>query len=168
MFEFLTQCISDHNERIRSIQIDTNFITQTFRMYNFIISRTVRNVDLYRSNSLIVIWDALVGQKFKHLILFCHSLVNFKFKLYRLSVMGVTMECAHNVGTVRATDFRSWLGSRLRTGPFALRHGIQNSMEALLGRHPAHPQNDWVGGNSLWTMNHDDTDPLRLCVCVCA
>ena len=43
MFEFLTdECVSDHNERIRSIQIDKNFITQTFRMYNFIISRTVR------------------------------------------------------------------------------------------------------------------------------
>ena len=44
MFEFLTdECVSDHNERIRSIQIDKNFITQTFRMYNFIISWTVRN-----------------------------------------------------------------------------------------------------------------------------
>ena len=30
-------------ERIGSIQIDKNFITQTFRIYNFIISRTVRN-----------------------------------------------------------------------------------------------------------------------------
>ena len=69
----------------RSIQIDKNFITQTFRIYNFIISRTVRNgvpfrptddevvyskrlgnkvlVDLNRSNPLTVIWDALVGQK---------------------------------------------------------------------------------------------------------
>ena len=29
MFEFLTdECFSDHNERIRSIQIDKNFITQ--------------------------------------------------------------------------------------------------------------------------------------------
>ena len=38
MFEFLTdECVSGHNERIRSIQIDKNFITQTFRMYNFII-----------------------------------------------------------------------------------------------------------------------------------
>ena len=44
VFEFLTdECVSNHNERIRSIQIDKNFITQTFRMYNFIISRTVRN-----------------------------------------------------------------------------------------------------------------------------
>ena len=43
-FEFLTdECVSDHNERIRSIQINKNFITQTIRMYNFIISRTVRN-----------------------------------------------------------------------------------------------------------------------------
>ena len=43
-FEFLTdECVSDHNERIRSIQIDKNFITQTFRMYSFIISRTVKN-----------------------------------------------------------------------------------------------------------------------------
>ena len=42
--QFLTDdCVSDHNERIRSIQIDKKFITQTFRMYNFIISRTVRN-----------------------------------------------------------------------------------------------------------------------------
>ena len=43
MFEFWTdECFSDHNERNRSIQIDKNFITQTstFRMYNFIISRT--------------------------------------------------------------------------------------------------------------------------------
>ena len=45
------ECVSDHSERIRSIQIDKNFITQTFRIYNFIISRTVRNI-----------WDALVGQ----------------------------------------------------------------------------------------------------------
>ena len=39
---FLTdECVSDHSERIRSIQIDKNFITQTFRLvYNFIISRT--------------------------------------------------------------------------------------------------------------------------------
>ena len=37
------ECVSDHSERIRSIQIDKNFITQTFRIYNFIISRTVRN-----------------------------------------------------------------------------------------------------------------------------
>ena len=42
MFVFLTdECVSDHNERIRSIQIDKNFITETFRMYNLIISRTV-------------------------------------------------------------------------------------------------------------------------------
>ena len=34
------ECVSDHSERIRSIQIDKNFITQTFRIYNFIISRT--------------------------------------------------------------------------------------------------------------------------------
>ena len=40
---FLTdECVADHSERIRSIQIDKNFITQTFRIYNFIISRTVR------------------------------------------------------------------------------------------------------------------------------
>ena len=45
MFDFLTdECVSDNNERIRSIQIDKNFITQTFRIYNFIISRTVRKV----------------------------------------------------------------------------------------------------------------------------
>ena len=43
MFEFLNECFSDHNERNRSIQIDKNFITQTFRMYNFIFGRTVRN-----------------------------------------------------------------------------------------------------------------------------
>ena len=44
MFEFLTdECVSDHNERIRSIQIDKFFIAQTFRMYNF-ISRMVRNL----------------------------------------------------------------------------------------------------------------------------
>ena len=44
MFEFLTdERVSDHNERIRSIQIEKKFITQTFRMYNFIIRRTVRN-----------------------------------------------------------------------------------------------------------------------------
>ena len=37
---FLTdECVSDHSERIRSIQIDKNFITQTFRINNFIISR---------------------------------------------------------------------------------------------------------------------------------
>ena len=85
VFEYLTdECVSDHNERIRLIQIDKNFITETFQMYNFIISRKVRNksssyesssyfiisrtvlVDLYQSNPLIVIWDALVGQKFKH------------------------------------------------------------------------------------------------------
>ena len=46
-FEILTdECVSDHNERIRSIQIDKNFITQTFRMHNFIIRRTVRNCSL--------------------------------------------------------------------------------------------------------------------------
>ena len=74
VFEFLTdECVSDHNERIRLIQIDKNFITQTFQMYNFIIRRKVRNessslesssyfiiirtvlVELYRSNPLIVI-----------------------------------------------------------------------------------------------------------------
>ena len=38
------ECVSDHSERIRSMQIDKNFITQTFRIYNFIISRTVRNI----------------------------------------------------------------------------------------------------------------------------
>ena len=31
---FLTdECVSDHNERIRSTQIDKNFITQTFQMF---------------------------------------------------------------------------------------------------------------------------------------
>ena len=72
------ECVSDHNERIRSIRIDKNFITQTFRMYNFIISTDGKDgkvpyrptddevvhskrlgnkvlVDLYRSNPLIVI-----------------------------------------------------------------------------------------------------------------
>ena len=44
--EFLTdECVSNHRERIRSIQIDKFFITQTFRMYNFIIS-TVRKCSL--------------------------------------------------------------------------------------------------------------------------
>ena len=44
-FEFLIdECVSDHNARIRLIQIDKNFISQTFRMYNFIINRTVRNI----------------------------------------------------------------------------------------------------------------------------
>ena len=44
MFEYLTdECASDHNERIRSMQIDKNFITQMFQMYNFVIRRTVRN-----------------------------------------------------------------------------------------------------------------------------
>ena len=39
IFEYLTiECVSDHNERISSIQIDKFFITQTFRMYNLIIS----------------------------------------------------------------------------------------------------------------------------------
>ena len=83
-FYMTDECVSDHNERINLIQIDKNFITQTFQMYNFIIRRKVRNesssyesssffiisrtvfVDLYWSNPLIVIWDELVGQKFKH------------------------------------------------------------------------------------------------------
>ena len=71
------ECVSDNSERIGSIQIDKNFITQTFRIYNFIISGTVMTddevvyskrlgnkvlVDLNRSNPLTVIWDALVGQ----------------------------------------------------------------------------------------------------------
>ena len=31
MFQFFPdECVSDHNERIRSIQIDKNFITKTF------------------------------------------------------------------------------------------------------------------------------------------
>ena len=47
IFFFLTDgCVSDHSERIRSIQIDKNFITQTFRINNFIIRRTVRNTVL--------------------------------------------------------------------------------------------------------------------------
>ena len=52
MFEFFTnECVSDHNERIRSIQIDKNFITQTFRMYNSITSRTVRNTNIFNHES---------------------------------------------------------------------------------------------------------------------
>ena len=67
-----------HNKRIRSIQIGKNFITQTFRMSNFsslpsywwwsCTLKCLGNknlVDLYWSNPLIVIWVALVGQKFK-------------------------------------------------------------------------------------------------------
>ena len=85
MFEFLTdECVSDHNERIRSIQIDKNRptddevgrwlvgwwlvphlptddeVVHLKRLGNKVL------VDLYQSNPLIVIWDALVGQKFKH------------------------------------------------------------------------------------------------------
>ena len=58
MFDFLTNDgVSVYNERIRSIQIDKNFITQTFRMYNFIISRTVmyiRNVWVIKFLSICI------------------------------------------------------------------------------------------------------------------
>ena len=69
---------ASYNKRIRSIQIGKNFITQTFRMSNIsslpsywwwsCTLKCLGNkvlVDLYRSNPLIVIWVALVGQKFK-------------------------------------------------------------------------------------------------------
>ena len=72
-FFFLTdECVSDHSERIRSIQIDKNFITQTFRIYNFIFSRTVSSkfltvllkMKLYIRNVLIIkfwsIWIDLI------------------------------------------------------------------------------------------------------------
>ena len=64
--------------RIRSIQIDKNFITHSLIVIGVPYHPTddeVVNlkrlgnkvlVDLYRSNPLIVIRDALVGQKFKH------------------------------------------------------------------------------------------------------
>ena len=50
--EFLTDdCVSDHTERTRSMQIDKNFITQTFRMYNFIISRMARISSIFNHES---------------------------------------------------------------------------------------------------------------------
>ena len=77
------------------MQIDNNFMIQTFRMYNLIISPMVRNVpyrptddevvhskrlgsnvvvDLHRSNPLIVFRGALSGQKFKRVgSLFRHN-----------------------------------------------------------------------------------------------
>ena len=62
MFEFLTdECVSDHNERIRIPYRPTDDeVVHWKRLGNKVL------VDLYRSNPLIVIWDALVGQKFKH------------------------------------------------------------------------------------------------------
>ena len=57
MFKFLTdECVSDHNGRIRSIQIDKNFFTQTFRKYNFIISRTVRNLTVLLMNLTVLLF----------------------------------------------------------------------------------------------------------------
>ena len=54
MFEFLTnECVSDHNERIRSIQIDKNFINQTFRMYNF-MKLNIRNVWVIKFLSICI------------------------------------------------------------------------------------------------------------------
>ena len=59
------ECVSDHSERIRSIQIDKNFITQTFRIYNFIISRTVRNLPSvpYRPTDDEVVYSKRLGNK---------------------------------------------------------------------------------------------------------
>ena len=46
MFEFLTdECFSDHNERIRSIQIDKNFITQIGQF------RSTRNIARLQANT---------------------------------------------------------------------------------------------------------------------
>ena len=64
MFEFLTdECVSDDE------------VVHSKRLGNKVL------VDLYRSNPLIVIWDTLVGQKFKHFdLIWCNYLSRFAEK----------------------------------------------------------------------------------------
>ena len=85
MFEFLTnECVSDHNERIRSIQIDKNVITQTFRMYNF-MKLYIRNVWVIKFFSICI--DIILSLRsethslVKNSNIIVHSLITGPWKL---------------------------------------------------------------------------------------